>query len=211
MYSDANYYYFRVTLWHDIPPANGFFPKYCNMFYNTDGDSSTGYSAVGSEFLQQSSSFYQEKNGGFNDGVTPVGMDYLIRPNTREATFPADFEFRYSRKATFGGGGLIFSTNRLSFFWQGQTPGFVALNTAASDGSVISFTNSVEAVVPKLSLSGLAISPVPGNQVAVTWDAPGTLQSSGQIGSAPWTNAPAATSPYVVPASAGQQFFRLTQ
>jgi Big-like domain-containing protein/immunoglobulin I-set domain protein len=210
MYNDANYTYFRVTLWHDIPAANGFFPKYCNMFYNTDGDSSTGYSAIGSELLQQSSSFYQEKNGAFNDGVTPVGMDYLIRPVTREVSFPADFEFRYSRKATFGGGGLIFSTNQISFFWQGQTPGFVAINTAASDGSVISYTNVAATVVPGLPLGQLAISPVPGKQVALTWDAAGTLQSSGLLTNT-WTNMPAAASPFVIPASAGQQFFRLTK
>jgi hypothetical protein len=211
LYSDANYYYFRVTLWHDIPSANGFFPKYCNMFYNTDADPNTGYSAIGSELLQQSSSFYQEKNGAFNDGVAPVGMDYLIRPNTREVSFPADFEFRYSRKATFGGGGLIFPTNQITFFWQGQTPGFVAINTAASDGSVISYTNAVVAVPPKLPLGRLGISPVPGNQVAVTWDAPGTLQFSSRLESTSWTNAPAGASPYVVPTTSGQQFFRLMQ
>jgi hypothetical protein len=211
LYNDANYYYFRVTLWHDIPSANGFFPKYCNMFYNTDGDSSSGYSAIGSELLQQSSSFYQEKNGSFNDNVTPVGIDYLIRPTTREASFPADFEFRYSRKATFGSStNLIFSTNGISFLWQGQNPSFVPLNTAPSGGGAISYTNVTPIAVPALPLGRLAISAVPNRQVALMWDASATLQASGSL-TGTWTNVPAAISPYVIPAPAGQQFFRLTQ
>ena len=111
VYNDANYYYFRVTLWHDIPSANGFFPKYANMFFDTDNNNGTGYSAIGSEFLQQSSSFYQERGGTFSsEGQVLVNMaaGYLIAPTVRETTFPADFEFRYPRNAQFSaasGGG----------------------------------------------------------------------------------------------------------
>ena len=75
VYNDANYYYFRVTLWHDIPSANGCFPKYCNMFFDTDNNNGTGYSAIGSEFLQQSGSFYQERGGTFSsEGQVLVNM-----------------------------------------------------------------------------------------------------------------------------------------
>ena len=39
------------------------------MFFDTDNNSSTGYQVWGSELLVQSGYAYQEKNGGFNDGV----------------------------------------------------------------------------------------------------------------------------------------------
>ena len=216
MYNDANYYYFRVTLWHDIPSANGFFPKYCNLFFDTDNNSGTGYSAIGSEFLQQSSSFYQERGGTFSsEGQVLVNMaaGYLIRPNVRETTFPADFEIRYPRNAMFSaasGGGLVFSTNVLNFLWQGQTPGFVPVNTAAINGGVISYINTVQTVVPAPALGGLSISPVPRHNVAVTWDTPATLQSVDSLNNT-WTNVPAAAAPYVAPAASTQQFFRLAK
>ncbi len=215
-YNDANYYYFRVTLWHDIPSANGFFPKYCNLFFDTDNNNGTGYSAIGSEFLQQSSSFYQERGGTFSsEGQVLVNMaaGYLIRPNVRETTFPADFEFRYPRNAAFSaasGGGLVFSTNVVNFLWQGQTPGFVPVNVASINGGVISYTNTVQTVVPPLPLGGLSIGTGPGHNVAVTWDTPATLQTVDSLNNT-WTNVPAAAVPYITPAAPGQQFFRLTK
>jgi hypothetical protein len=206
MYSDANNYYFRVTLWHDIPPSAGQFPAYVNMFFNTDKDPNTGYSAIGSELLIQSGFSYQEKNGGFNEGAIN-GLNWLSLP----AAPGTNFEFKFSRAATFASDNTpVFPTNAITFLFQGMNPSFVPLNTAASDGSTISFTNSVEAVVPPLPLGMLAINPVPGRQAALTWDA-GTLQVSGQLLNNSWTNLPAAISPYVIPASAGQQFFRLTK
>ncbi|HXJ72974.1 MAG TPA: hypothetical protein VNM37_08975, partial [Candidatus Dormibacteraeota bacterium] len=179
---------------------------------NTDNNS-TGYNgapAVGSEFLNQSSSFFQEKNGGFNDGVAPLNMQFLVAPTTPAVTFPADYEFRLSRAATYGGGGLIFPTNVLSFVWVGQTTGFVAKNTAPSGGGTISYTNAVPTVVPSLPLGQIAVYSVPGGNVALVWDQPGTLQFSSALENNSWTNLPAATSPYIVPAS-GQQFFRLVK
>ncbi len=214
VYNDANYYYFRVTLWHDIPSANGFFPKYCNLFFDTDNNSGTGYSAIGSEFLQQSSSFYQERGGTFSsEGQVLVNMaaGYLIKPSVRETTFPADFEIRYPRNAQFSaasGGGLVFATNVVNFLWQGQTPGFVPLNTASINGGVISYTNAVQTVVPPPPLGGLSINAVGGNKVAVTWDSPANLQTGSAFDSL--TNLPAASNPYITPAS-GQQFFRLAK
>jgi Bacterial Ig-like domain/Immunoglobulin I-set domain/Immunoglobulin domain len=216
VYNDANFYYFRATLWHDIPAANGAFPRFNNKYYDTDNNSGTGFSgapAVGSEFLNQSSSFFQEKNGNFNDGVAPVGLQFLVRPTTPATVFPADFEFRYSRAATFGvagGGGLLFPTNVIRFVWLGQTPTFGALNVAPLGGGTISYTNVVLAAVPALPLGQLAVYNLSGGNVAVVWDPPGTLQFSSALGNT-WTNLPAATSPYVIPASGAKQFFRLTQ
>ena len=71
VYSDASRYYFRVILWQDIPPGDGQFPLYADLFFDTDNDSATGYPTVGpvgSELLTESSFGYQKKNKGFNEG-----------------------------------------------------------------------------------------------------------------------------------------------
>jgi hypothetical protein len=187
MFDDASHYYFRVTLWHDIPPASGQFPYYVNMFFNTDNNPNSGYlsGTVGSELLIQSGYSYQEKNGGFN------------------------FEFSVSKAATFASDGTaVFPTNVLSFMFQGMTPGFVVLNTAPA-GGVISYTNGTSLVVPPLPLGRLAVQSVPPGRAAVVWNSPGTLQARGSLTSGAWTNVPSATSPYVVPTAGGPRYFRL--
>ena len=65
MYDDTNYYYFYVSLWTDINSSAGQFPYYVNMFFDTDNNAGTGYSAIGSEMLIQSGYSYQEKDGSF--------------------------------------------------------------------------------------------------------------------------------------------------
>ena len=81
-FNDANNYYFRVTLWQDIPAASGQFPLYANIYYDTDNNVNTGHlpGTIGSELLTQSGGGYQEKNGGFNeggiDGFNVISLDY---------------------------------------------------------------------------------------------------------------------------------------
>jgi len=41
IFNDAKQYYFRVTLWHDVPPDAGRFPDYANIFYDTDNNVSS--------------------------------------------------------------------------------------------------------------------------------------------------------------------------
>jgi hypothetical protein len=207
MYNDANFYYFRVTLWHDIPPASGQFPAYVNMFFNTDANPNTGYSAIGSELLIQSGFSYQQKNGGFNEGgINGINWTSLpLAPGN-------DFEFRFSRLATFASDGTpVFPTNELTFLFQGMTPAFAVVNQAPWDGSLLSYTNGTPLSVPALPLGQLAASSVPGANIAIVWDPPGVLQFKGSLSNDTWTNLPAATSPYIVPASGGARFFRLAQ
>jgi hypothetical protein len=217
VYNDANYYYFRVTLWHDVT-SGGQFPDFCNVYYDTDGTVATGYPVstagpnFGSELLMQSGFFYQEKNGAFNDNVAPVGLDYAMAPNVPAVTFPADFEWRISRQATFGGGGLIFSTNTVSVAFQGQSSAWSFLNWAPASGSTATYTNVASVVVPPLPLGQVSMTPLGNGNLAITWDGTATLQaSSGPLANNSWTNVPAAVSPYVVPAAGTQQYFRLKQ
>ena len=207
VFNDANNYYFRVTLWHDIPPASGEFPLYANLYFDTDNDVNTGHlpGTIGAELLTQSGFGYQEKNGGFNEGgINGLGWSCL------PASPDLDFEFSISRAATYASDGLpVFTTNSLNFHFQGQTTSFVAVNEAPP-GTVVSYTN-VNVTVPALPLSQLAASPVSGTHAAIIWEGPGTLQAIGSLTGGSWTTVTNATSPYVAPTTGAQRFFRLTQ
>ncbi len=210
VYNDADYYYFRVTLWADIDPASGQFPAFVNMFFDTDNNPGTGYGAIGSELLVQSGYSYQEKNGGFNDNAPINGLNWLCLP----AAPGTNFEFRLSLAATFQDGTLVFSTNQINFMFQGQTPGWVLENQAPPSGgpsSAISYTNTTLPSVAPLPLGQLSVSALPGGQAAIVWDSAGGLQQSSSLGGGSWTNLPAATSPYVIPAAGVKAFFRLVR
>jgi len=207
VFNDATHYYFRVTLWHDIPPAAGEFPLYANLYFDTDNNVNTGHlpGTIGAELLAQSGAGYQEKNGGFNEGGIN-GLDWACLP----ASPNLDFEFSFSQLATYASDGLpVFTTNVLNFHFEGQTTSWAAVNEAPPSG-VLSYTN-VSVTVPPLPLSKLAASPLPGPRVAITWEGAGSLQAIDSLKGGSWTTLPNAVSPYVIPASATQQWFRLAQ
>jgi len=207
MYDDANYYYFYVSLWTDINSSAGQFPYYVNMFFDTDNNPGTGYSAIGSEMLIQSGYSYQEKDGSFNDNYGINGLNWKCLP----ASPGTNFEFQLAKAATFGQDGTpVFTTNVLNFVFQGMTPGFVVENTVPASG-LISYTNVPPVTVATLPLGQLSISAVTGGQAAVVWNPPGTLQEAGSLTATTWTNLPAAESPYVIPVTGKSQYFRLTQ
>jgi hypothetical protein len=208
MYDDANYYYFRVTLWTDIPSGSGQFPSYVNMFFDTDNNIGTGYGpgGLGSEMLIQSGYGYQEKNGGFNEGGIN-GLNFFCLP----AAPGTNFEFSISKAATFASDSThVFTTNVVNFIFQGMNPSFAVVNQVPASG-VITYNNNPALSVAPLSLGKLSIAALPGRQAAIVWNLPGTLQVSSSLVGATWTNLSAASSPYVIPAAAGKQFFRLSQ
>jgi hypothetical protein len=208
VYNDANYYYFRVTLWSDINPASGQFPDYVNMEFDTDNNAGTGYGPIGSEMLIQSGFSYQEKNGNFNDGVGSInGLNWLCLPQSPGT----NFEFQISMAATFPDNGQpVFTTNQVNFLFQGMTPNFVVENQAPPSGA-ISYVNITPPTIGSLPLGKLGIFALPAGRAAVLWNLPGQLQVSSSITGGSWTNLPAATSPYVIPVASGEQYFRLTR
>lgn len=209
MYDDANYYYFRVTLWTDIDPGSGQFPAYVNMFFDTDNNVGTGYGpgALGSEMLIQSGYGYQEKNGGFNEGGIN-GLNFFCLP----AAPGTNFEFSMSKAATFASDGTpVFTTNVVNFIFQGMDTSFNVINQVPVNGGVVTYNDTPPLSLAPLPLGKLAIAALPNRQSAIVWNQPGTLQVSSSLVGAAWTNLPAASSPYVIPSAAGNQFFRLAQ
>lgn len=209
MYDDANYYYFRVTLWTDIAPSSGQFPAYVNMFFDTDNNIGTGYGsgALGAEILIQSGYGYQEKNGGFNEGGIN-GLNFFCLPSAPGT----NFEFSISKAATYASDGTpVFTTNVVNFIFQGMDTSFNVINQVPGAGSVITYNDNPPLSVAPLPLGKLAIAGLPDGRAAIIWNLPGTLQVSSSVTGATWTNLPAAASPYVIPSAAGNQFFRLTQ
>jgi hypothetical protein len=207
VYNDANFYYFRVTLWADIPPASGQFPDYASLYFDTDNNINTGYDpgVIGSELLVQSGYSYDERAGTFG-GPAIDGLDWLCLP----AEPGTNFEFEMSRSAVFDSDQTpVFMTNVLNFVFQGWTPQFTPENQAPPSGR-LSYTNINAVTAPPLPLGKLAVAPLTEGQAAIFWYPPGTLQYTSTL-PGPWTNLPAATSPYVVPVTTGSLFFRLAQ
>ncbi len=207
VFNDANYYYFRVTLWNDIVPSAGQFPYYVNMFFDTDNNASTGYSAIGSDLLVQSGYSYHEAAGSFNDGTGVNGLNFLSLP----ASPGTNFEFKMSTAATYGpANSPLFTTNLINFIFQGMTPGFVVENTVPSSGE-LSYTNVIPPALAPLPLGKLAIYSLAGKKAVLAWDQAVTLQESSVVTGGTWTNLPVAASPYVIPVTGTSQFFRLAQ
>jgi hypothetical protein len=206
-YNDANYYYFRVTLWTDISTNAGEFPAYAELYLDTDTNINTGYDAgvIGSEVLMQSGFFYDERSGSFG-GPAIDGVNWLCLP----ATPGTNFEFQISRSAVFDTDKTpVFTNNVFNFVFQGWTPSYTPENQAPSSG-VLSYTNITPVAVPPLPLGQVAVASLSGGQAAIFWYPPGTLQYTTTL-NGPWTNLPAAASPYVIPDTGGSEFFRLAQ
>lgn len=205
VFNDADNYYFRVTLWHDVPPASGRFPDYADLYYDTDNNVDSGHLAgmIGAELLTQSGGGYQEKNGGFNEGGIS-GLGWFCLPSEPGT----NFEFSISRAARYASDNTpVFSTNILNIHFAGQTDGWSEVNHAPSSGAV-GYTN-VDTVVPRLPLGKIGIDRLAGGRVALVWDGPGSLQVRSSWSGGTWTIVPAATSPHVISASEGPLFFRL--
>ena len=197
-YSDTNYVYLRLTLWEpsDLLSAQN------NMFFDTDNDPGTGNTFWGgSELLVEGGIGYQEKNGGFNEGLIN-GLGFLSANSGS-----TNYEFRISRAATYASDGLpVFRANVVNFAFDGETNWVTANRMPPTTGATIPFA-LVEVPLP---VGPLTIT-LSGGQVTLTWPGPGTLQACGSLTSGGWTNVVDAYNGYTVPASETRLFFRLTQ
>lgn len=197
-FNDADYIYFRLTLYEpsDLLSAQN------NLFIDTDNDPATGnVSWGGSELLIQGAVGYQEKNGGFNEGLIE-GLRYLSAHAGQ-----TNYEFRVARTAKFVSDGTsVFTTNVVNFAFDGEVNWASVNRMPIGNGATIAYT----LVEPSAPLSPLAIV-VTSGQAAISWSGPGKLQSSTTLNDNSWTDVPQATSPYRTAATGQQVFYRLIQ
>jgi hypothetical protein len=197
-FNDADYIYFRLTLWE----ASDLLSAQNNIFVDADNDFATGNTFWGgSELLIQGGTGYQQKNGGFNEGLID-GLEFLAFNAGR-----TNYEFRISRAAKYVSDGLrVFTTNVINFAFDGESNWVTVNRMPVGSGLTIAY-NLVE---PSAPLGPLAVS-VASGQISVTWSGPGRLQASESLAIGSWVDVPAAASPYSTPATVGHRFFRLVQ
>ena len=192
--SDADYIYIRFTLYAAGDPNT-----YLNNIFIDADNSATGYGAfgVGSEMLIQSGSGYQEKNGAFNEGGIN-DLDFAVSP----AGAGTEFELRISRHAHYANDGLLVFTNDIiRIVLETENSSFVATDTSPNFGGL-------EIVLAQGPLAELhAVKE--GNNVMISWEGAGQLQTRTSLTTGDWEDVTDATSPYTVTNPTGQAFFRL--
>lgn len=129
--NDDSYYYFRLQ----TSSALDFFSSARNnIFIDTDNNAATGFGAVagriGSEVMLQAGTAYQQKNGGFNEGV--LGSLGFIRAPAGSTN---DVEFRLSRNATFLDATPIFAGSTLRVLVESESGAFVTQDTLPNAGT----------------------------------------------------------------------------
>jgi hypothetical protein len=195
--NDADYFFVRVTL--HSPSDLGIF--YNNIFIDADNNAGTGYSfRIGSEMLIQGGGGYQEKNRGFNEGGIN-GLDWAIFPEG----VGTDFEFRFSRHATYESDGLrVFTNSTVALVFDAENTSFETVDTAPDSGGLVYALTE-----PPTVLGPLQITRDFFGELTVNWSGSATLQFRPSLTSGAWENVWDGLGPYNAGVPDGQGFYRL--
>ena len=160
--NDANNLYIRFTLYS--PRSDAFANAYDNLFIDTDNNASTGFAVggIGSEMLIQWGGGYQEKNGGFNEGVIDnLGWAIAGSPDSM------DFELAISRNATYASdNSLVFGNSTIAVLLEGDDTSYTSVEFAPpSGGLVYTFATVPEPATATLMLAGLGLLAMTGRLV----------------------------------------------
>jgi hypothetical protein len=170
---------------------------YSHLFVDGDFDAQTGYQVsgalFGSEMMIESGYGYDQRNGSFNSGSI-LNLGWAIAPSVSTN----EFEFKVSLAALYPDNSSVFGTNAFRLLLQDDR------------GPEVAIATGIAYVISSPPLGPLFITQSNG-LCSILWTSPGTLQYANSLPAGPWTNLAGATSPYVVQAANGQQFFRLTQ
>jgi hypothetical protein len=170
---------------------------YSHLFVDGDFDAQTGYQVsgalFGSEMMIESGYGYDQRNGTFNNGNI-LNLGWAIAPSVSTN----EFEFKVSLSALYPDGSKVFGTNAFRLLLQDDR------------GPEVAVATGIAYVISSPPPGPLFITQSNG-LCSIIWTSPGTLQYASSLPAGPWTNLAGATSPYVVQAGSGQQFFRLSQ
>lgn len=134
--NDDQYLYVRFTLHAPDSP----FTSRNNIFIDSDDNSGTGFhpaglGGFGSDLLIQGGTGYQEKGGGFNEGLIN-GLDWSASP----AADGTDFEIRISRAATYTSDGLpVFASDSVAILLESESASFALVDLAPDSGEHLSY------------------------------------------------------------------------
>jgi hypothetical protein len=196
--NDADHIFIRVTL--HSPSDLGIF--YNNIFVDADNNSGSGYPfRIGSEMLIQGGGGYQEKNGGFNEGGINA-LDWAILPEG----IGTDFEFRFSRRATYASDGLpVFTSNTIALVFDAENTSFQTVDTAPDSGGITYVLSEPPTVLGPLRIDRDIVF----GDLQISWPGAGTLQFRESLTSGTWQTVWEGPSPYNPGTPVGQGFYRL--
>ncbi len=150
--------------------------------------------------LIQSGAGYQEKNGAFNEGDI-TGLDWAIAP----VGVASDFEFRFSRHASYATDGTpVFTGDIFGFLLESENTGFVTEDTAPDSGA-FAYTFSTSSPGPRLTIT------LDQGNVTISWPGTGKLQSRRSLGADSWQDVPNASSGFTVPAAELETYYRVQE
>lgn len=198
--SDGDYIYLRVRL-HQ-PSELGIF--YNNIFLDADASAETGFGfrGIGSEVLLQGGGGYQQKNGGFNEGVIE-NLDWLMAPQG----VGTEFELRFSRRARYATDGLpVFANPTIALFLESENTSFITVDVAPDAEPIVHEL----ADAPPSDIGPVAIARSTGG-IRISWEGDVRLQSTTTLTNPNWQDVPGAASPYDAAADGTTRFYRLAQ
>ncbi len=200
--NDAEYLYLRFTFHAPVGPLP--VNHYYHVNIDADGDAATGraVAGIGVEVMVENGGAYQQKGGGFNEGVVN-GLDFALAPETATQ----EFECRISRRATYDSDGTaVFQASDIALAFELISSAWSLVDLAPAVGGVrYTFVEW-----PALNPGPLRIRSAAGS-VEISWDGGGTLESRESVATGNWTAVPNATSPYRTSPSATGRFYRLRQ
>jgi hypothetical protein len=136
-----------VCIWFtgNAPFSNGLF----RIFFDTDINKNTGYGVgvpggiIGSELLLEGSSFYDQRSGGWNDGVVSVSLFKMVSDDGLSVEMSID------RHATYSDGSRVFSLDTTAMIVNiaDTSWNLVEFSPKTLNGYVYSFCNSSDVVV----------------------------------------------------------------
>jgi hypothetical protein len=196
--NDADHIFIRVTL--HSPSDLGIF--YNNIFIDADNNGGSGFFfRVGSEMLIQGGGGYQEKDGGFNEGGIN-GLDWAILPEG----IGTDFEFRFSRRATYASDGLpVFTNNTIALVFDAENTSFQTVDTAPDSGGLAYVLFEPPTVLGPLRIE----RDIFFGDLQISWPGAGTLQFRESLTAGTWQTVWEGPSPYTAGTSGGDGFYRL--
>jgi hypothetical protein len=202
--NDDDYIYVRMAFYAAVGPLGD--QIYYHVYSDADNDVATGLSTggIGSEMMIENGGGYQQKNGGFNEGVVN-GLDLMFAPNV-----PAtEFEGRFSRRCTYDTDGQpVYTNNVVGFRFELVNTSWALVDGAPQAGGAAVYTMLQVAPLPSGNLQIRRI----GQEVEISWSGAGTLEYRDSLATGAWTAVPGATNPYrtsaIAPAS---RFYRLAQ